>query len=131
MIARLERMNLRSAAIGLSLGRAALGAALLVAPEAIAKGWIGPTGAEAPAATLARSVGVRDVALGAGGAISLLAEDDSASAWLAGAALCDLGDVAATLIARDSLPPNGVRGTLALAGASAILASLAALAARS
>lgn len=124
-------MDLRTAAIALSLGRAAIGTGLLLAPEPIAKGWVGPGGAGAPAATLARSVGVRDLVLGAGGALSLLHDDDSAAAWLAGAALCDLGDVAATLIARDSLPANGVRGTLALAGGSAVIASLAALAARS
>ena len=124
-------MNLRTAAIGLSLGRAALGTGLLLAPEPIAEGWVGPAGGEEPALTLARSVGVRDLAVGAGGALALLHDDDSASGWLAGAALCDLGDVAAMLIARNSLPANGVRGTVALAGASAVLASLAALAARS
>ncbi len=118
--------SLRTQAIALSIGRAALGVGLLLAPERIAAGWIGPRGAEAPAATLARSVGVRDVALGAGGAAALLGGDDSARAWLAAAAICDAGDMAATLTARDSLPPRGVRGTLALAGASAAIASLAA-----
>ena len=119
-------MELRQAAIGLSAGRALLGIILLVAPEPIAKGWLGPRGTEPAAATLARSVGVRDVALGAGAAIALLRDDDAASAWLAGAALCDLGDIAATLIARDSLPAAGVRGTVALAGGSALLAGLTA-----
>ncbi len=119
-------MQLRQAAIGLSAGRAILGLVLLVAPEPVAKGWIGPRGAEPPAATLARSVGVRDVALGAGATIALLRDDDSTSAWLAGAAICDLGDIVATLIARDSLPAAGVRGTIALAGGSALLAGLAA-----
>lgn len=119
-------MELRQAAIGLSVGRAVLGLVLLIVPEPVAKGWIGPRGAEAPVATLARSVGVRDVALGAGGAIALLRGDDSAPAWLAGAAVCDLGDIAATAIARGSLPAAGVRGTIALAGGSAVLAALAA-----
>lgn len=119
-------MDLRTYATGLSFGRAALGAALLVAPERIAEGWIGPDGGRAPAATLARSVGVRDVALGAGAAAALLGNDDSARVWLAGAAACDVGDMIAVLVARDSLPPMGVRGTLALAGVSALLASLAA-----
>jgi len=119
-------MRLRTAAIGLSAGRAALGAGLLVAPRRIAEGWIGPRAREAPAATLARSVGVRDVALGAGAVVALLREDPSAPAWLAGAALCDIGDMIAVLIARDSLPPDGVKGTLALAGGSALLAGIAA-----
>jgi hypothetical protein len=119
-------MELRQAAIGLSAGRTAIGLALLVAPEPIARAWVGPRGAEAPAALLARSVGVRDLALGAGGALTLLRGSDAASGWLAGAALCDLGDIAATLISWDSLPPNGARGTLALAGGSAVLAAFAA-----
>ena len=119
-------MDLRTAAIGLSAGRAALGIGLLVVPERIAAGWIGPSGAEAPAATLARSVGVRDVALGAGGALALLAGDDSARGWLGAAALCDGGDLIATLLARDSLPANGVLATAVLAGGSAVLAGLAA-----
>lgn len=119
-------MDLRKAAIGLSLGRAALGVALLIVPERIAEGWIGPRGAEAPAATLARSVGVRDLALGVGATAALLGSGDSARSWLVGAALCDVGDMVATLIARESLPPRGVQGTLALAGGSALLAGAAA-----
>ena len=71
-------------------------------------------------------MGVRDVALGAGAGIALLRGADSAPAWLAGAAICDVGDLVATLLARDSLPRNGVIGTAALAGGSAILATLAA-----
>jgi hypothetical protein len=124
-------MDLRRAAIALSLGRAALGVALTLTPERIAVPWVGPRGAEAPTSTLARSVGIRDVALGAGGAVSSLRGDSTASAWLAGAAVCDAGDIAAMLAARDSLPESGVRGTVALAAGSAVLASLAAVAARS
>lgn len=119
-------MELRRAAIGLSAGRALLGLILLVAPEPVAKRWLGPKGAEPTAQLLARSVGVRDVALGAGAGVALLRDDDSAAAWLAGAALCDLGDIAATLIAKDSLPAAGVGGTVVLASGSAILAALAA-----
>lgn len=124
-------MDLRRAAIALSLGRAALGLALTLTPETIAVPWVGPRGGEAPASALARSVGIRDVAVGAGGAITSLRGDSSASAWLAGAALCDIGDIGAMLAARDSLPENGVRGTVAIAAGSAVVASLAALAARS
>lgn len=118
--------SLRTAAIGLSAGRAALGLALLATPERIVEGWIGQDGRGAPAKTLARSVGVRDIVLGAGAAAALLSDDGSAAVWLAGSAICDAGDMLATFIARDSLPANGVRGTLALAGASALLASVAA-----
>jgi hypothetical protein len=124
-------MDLRRAAIALSLGRAALGLVLTLTPERIAVPWVGPRGAEAPTSTLARSVGIRDVAVGAGGAITSLRSDPTASAWLAGAALCDVGDIGAMLASRDSLPESGVRGTIAVAAGSAVVASLAALAARS
>jgi len=119
-------VSLRAAAIALSAGRAALGVALLAAPERIGRAWIGPAGTERAVEVLARSVGVRDVALGVGAAGALLGGSDSARAWLLGAAVCDAGDMAATALARDVLPENGVRGTLALAGVSAVLATLAA-----
>jgi hypothetical protein len=124
-------MDLRRAAIALSLGRAALGLGLTLTPERIAVPWVGPRGGEAPASTLARSVGIRDVALGVGGAVTSHRGDSTAAAWLAGAAICDLGDIGGMLVARDSLPANGVRGTIVLAAGSAVVASLAALAARS
>ena len=119
-------MSLRAAAIALSVGRAALGAALLIAPEQVARAWIGPAGTERTVEVLARSVGVRDVALGVGGAAALLGGGDSTRTWLLGAAACDAGDIVATALARDVLPENGVRGTFALAGVSAALATLVA-----
>ena len=124
-------MDLRSAAIALSLGRAALGLALTLTPERVAVPWVGPRGGEAPTSTQAPPVGIRDVALGAGAAVTSLRGDSTASAWLAGAAVCDLGDIGAMLAARDSLPQSGVRGTIAVAAGSAVVASLAALSARS
>jgi len=119
-------MSLRTAATVLSVGRAALGIGLLVAPERIARGWIGPVATERAVEVLARSVGIRDVALGVGGAAALINDSDSARDWMLGAAAADLGDLVATLLARDVLPANGVAATAALAGGSAVLASLTA-----
>jgi len=118
--------RLRTAAAVVSAGRIALGAALIVAPERIARGWIGPAATERSVEVLARSVGIRDVALGAGGAAALLGGGGSARAWLIGAAVADAGDLVATLLARDVLPANGVRGTAVLAGGSAAICSAAA-----
>lgn len=117
---------LRSAALAVSAGRVALGIGLLVLPERIARGWIGPAATERSVEVLARSVGIRDVALGAGGAAALASGHSSAGGWLIAAAVADAGDLVATLLARDVLPQNGVLGTAALAGGSAAICSAAA-----
>ena len=114
-------MSLRTAATASALGRVALGAALLVAPERIGRAWIGPAGTERSVEVMARAVGVRDVAIGIGGAAALLSGSDSARAWMLAAAAADLGDLVATVLARDVLPANGVAAVGALAGGSAAL----------
>lgn len=70
---------------------------------------------------LARSVGIRDVAMGAGGAAALIGNHSSAKGWMLAAAAADVGDIVATLLARDVLPANGVAGTAGLAGVSAVV----------
>lgn len=119
-------MALRAIAIGLSASRAAFGAAMVVAPERIGRAWIGRPGGDEPAAVLARSIGARDVAIGAGGALALLAGSEGARWWLLAQAGADLGDFVGTMLARERLPASGVRSTAALAGGSGLLASLAA-----
>lgn len=119
-------MDLRAIAIAVAVGRVALGIGLIAAPERIGRGWIGPAATERSVEVLARSVGIRDVVLGAGGAASLMSGSDSARDWMFGAVAADVGDLIATLLARDVLPANGVRGTTVLAGGSAIVASLTA-----
>jgi hypothetical protein len=114
-------MSLRTVATALAVGRVAIGAALVVAPERIARAWIGPVATERSVEVVVRSVGIRDVALGAGGAAALLSGSDSARAWMLGAAAADFGDLIATLLARDVLPANGVAATAALAGGSTIV----------
>ena len=86
-------MSLRSTATALALGRIGLGAVLLIA--------------------------IRDVAIGVGGAAALLSGSDSARAWMLAAAAADLGDLVATLLARDVIPANGVAAVGVLAGGSA------------
>lgn len=117
---------LRTAAIALSAGRAAFGAAMVAAPERIGRAWIGEPGRFEQVGVLSRSIGARDVALGGGAAIALVRGDGSARAWLGAQALVDVADFAGTLAARDWLPENGVRATLALAGGSALIAGAAA-----
>lgn len=117
---------LRASAIALSLGRAALGVGLLLAPGRVASGWVGDAGERDDVAVLARSVGIRDIVIGGGAAIALLGERPAARGWLLAAAGADLGDLAGTLAARGALPDSGVRITAALAGGSAAVSLLAA-----
>ncbi|MGA7436434.1 MAG: hypothetical protein WBW44_12570, partial [Solirubrobacterales bacterium] len=65
-----------------------------------------------------RALAVRDLALGAGTVEAALRDD--ARIWIAVSTMADLGDVAATLIARKDLPRAGVLTTTALAGSAAI-----------
>ena len=113
-----------------ALGRLALGAGLLAAPERLASGWLGRDAGRPPVKIVIRAVGARDVALSAG-ALATLGDRGALRPWIAGALLSDLGDVAATIATPgEALPRNARRGTVALAGGSA-LAGLALLRATS
>src|SRR5918992_1917089 len=82
--------------------------------------WIGGDAAQRSVKVLARAFGVRDLALGLGVVIAL---DRGAPVrgWIEGGVLSDAVDVAATLLAGDSIPPDIRRGTLALGAGSALL----------
>jgi hypothetical protein len=114
-------VSLRNVATAIAAGRVVLGTVLLIAPERIGRSWIGPAGTERSVEVMARAVGVRDVAIGVGGAAALMSGSDAARAWMLAAAAADLGDLVATLLARDVLPAQGVAGVGALAGGSAVL----------
>jgi hypothetical protein len=103
----------------LAAGRAALGVAVLAAPEQVTSRWLGPENARLPVVgDLARSLGARDLALG----LATLQTLDDPVVGPRVQALCavvDSVDTLATILARASLPRRGVLGTVALAGASA------------
>jgi hypothetical protein len=119
-------VSLRNVATVIAAGRVVVGTLLLVAPERVGRSWIGPVGTERSVEVMTRAVGVRDLAIGVGGAAALLSGSDSARAWLLAAAAADLGDLGATLLARDVLPAQAVAGVGALAGGSAALCAAAA-----
>lgn len=108
-------------------GRIAFGAALLAAPERVGKSWLGEP-AEHPATHIAlRGLGGRDIALAAG-AVLATARGSAARPWLALTVASDVLDIAATLAAGDSVPDRARKGTVALAGGTALLgATLTAL----
>jgi hypothetical protein len=113
-------MNARTVATALALGRAGIGAGLLLAPARINTSWVGADGGRPGARVLGRAVGARDLALGLGAAAALR-EGKAARPWLLAGMLADLGDLGSTLGERGSMPRNGVAGVAALAGGSALL----------
>jgi hypothetical protein len=108
----------RQGARALAIGRAVFGAALLIVPERVAKGWLGEY-AERPAVhALVRSIGVRDVVLGMI-ALHTLDHPEVGPRWQATCAVVDTVDLLATGAARKDLPPAGVCGTASVAGVAA------------
>jgi hypothetical protein len=103
----------------LAAGRAALGVAVLTAPEQVTARWLGEGNAQLPVVRdLARSLGARDLAL----ALATLQTLDDCVTGPRVQLLCalvDAADVVATVIARASLPRKGVYGTVAVAGVAA------------
>jgi len=117
----------RNAGLAISAGRAALDAAMVAAPGRIGEAWIGEPGRYERVALVTRSLGARDIALGAGGAWALAREDvHAARLLLAGQALADVADFAGTLAVRDRLPAGSARWTPILAGLSAAAVGVAA-----
>jgi len=113
-------VNPRRGARVLAAGRLALGLAVLVAPEKVAGGWLGERHAATPVVQdLARSLGVRDLALGLV-TLQTLEDPIAGPRVQAACAVVDGVDALATLVAREDLPSRGVIGTAAVAGAAAV-----------
>jgi hypothetical protein len=108
----------REGARALAIGRAVFGAALLVVPGKVAKGWLGEY-AERPAVhALVRSIGVRDVVLGMI-ALHTIEHPEIGLRWQATCAVVDSVDLLATGAAYADLPLSGVAGTGLVAGGAA------------
>jgi hypothetical protein len=120
-------MELTTLARGLALNRISFGTGLILLPGVFARTWVGSDSASDPATRmLARALGARDVALGAGGLLALQAGDaERAQRWFAAQGVTDAVDLLATLAARGvPLPARLLAGTLA-AGSAAIAAAYA------
>jgi hypothetical protein len=111
-------MGPRRAAGLLAAGRAALGAAVLLAPQSVTSRWLGAHAAHPAVRYLARSLGARDLALAA---LAWQTLDDArfGPQVLAACAMADSVDALATVAARSELPAAGVIGTVTVAGAAA------------
>jgi hypothetical protein len=99
-------------------GRVALGAALLIAPQRTARGWVGDLADRPGVQALVRSVGVRDVVLGMI-ALHTLDHPDVGPRWQATVGAVDAVDALATGLAASDLPARGVAATVAIAGGAA------------
>ena len=112
-------MDDRDQARANGIGRALLGAGLVLAPGLAGRAWLGSDASSAATKVAARALGIRDVALGAG-LLMALDKREPARNWVAGAAAADAIDAAATLLAWNSLPRAGRLGVLAMAAGSTV-----------
>jgi hypothetical protein len=110
-------MRLATLAIGFGAGRALVGVALLVVPAPIARSWVGAD--DTPTTVLARSLGARDLVIGAGLVLAAVRDRDP-TMWLLGGVVADSVDGVFTLAAGDQIPVNGRVATTALAAGSAL-----------
>jgi hypothetical protein len=111
-------MSPRRGALVLAAGRVALGVAVLLAPERVTGRWLGVHSGHPAVRYLARSLGVRDLALGV---LVLQTLDDPrlGPSAQAACAVVDSVDALATVAARSDLPVAGAAGTVAVAGGAA------------
>jgi hypothetical protein len=105
----------------LAAGRTALGVAVLAAPESVTSHWLGEDNASHPAVRyLARSLGVRDLALGVL-ALRTLEDARVGPQVVAACAVADAVDALATVAVSSKLPRVGAIGTVAVAGGAAVV----------
>ena len=115
----------RSLSASVAAGRVVIGAALLAAPGATGRPWLGAAAETGGGGVAVRALGARDFTLGA---LTLLALRDAgplAPALVAGSAFCDLSDGAALFVARREVPPAGVATGVFALGSAALGAALA------
>jgi hypothetical protein len=112
-------MNERSLGSAFAFVRLAIGGVVLLAPGVVSR-WIGPRAGEPPVKTLTRSLGARDVALGAG-LLAALDRGEAAGPWLRAGVVADATDLVATLVALRHLPRAGALAAAAAAGGGVLV----------
>jgi hypothetical protein len=109
-----------------SVSRMGFGAGLILAPPRFARSWTGPGASQRPARVVARSLGARELALGAGGLLATVAGGPGERRrWFALGALTEAADVLVTLTDGPRTPAR-LTGA-AMAAATAAAAAYAAL----
>jgi hypothetical protein len=113
-------MDLRTIARLQALGRVALGAGLVLAPQRMARPWLGPDAGRPGTQVAVVALGARDLAIGAGTAWAV-GGGEPARGWLLAGAIADAADLAATLANRSRLPSFGVAAVGCIAAGSTAL----------
>jgi hypothetical protein len=108
----------------------AVGLGLAAAPRLITGMWLGAAGLTPAANVLARSMGARDAAIGAG-LLAAIERGGSQRAWLTAGVAADAADLAATVAQREQLPPRSVPLIVLAAGAGIAMGAYALAAADS
>jgi hypothetical protein len=119
-------MDIATLARSQARNRVAIGTGLVLAPSLFARVWVGGTASDPRAKVLARSLGVRDLALGLGGVLALQDHDRK---WtkraFAAQAIADAIDFLAIVAGRGApLAARLVGGAMA-AGSAAVAAAYA------
>jgi hypothetical protein len=117
---RRERGLVRQVARGLAVTRAALGVAIVAAPDATTRRWLGTVSEGDPGRQVAvRSLGARDVVLGIGTLAALRSGNGvrQATRWLEAGIVADLADAASTALAEDLDAPRTFPVAVALGAA--------------
>ena len=119
----------RYAALGVAGSRAAMGTAMVAAPQPFARVFAGRGGRRTGPQLLTRATGGREAALGIGAAIGLARGRDP-KLWTAAQLGADLTDLAATVAVSRDLPRTERRVLIALAGSATAILTAALLALR-
>jgi hypothetical protein len=120
----IDRDRARAIAALNGMARCALGVVALTAPALPLAPWVGSGAADPDARLLARALGGRDLALGAG-TLAALAGAGPVRPWSRAAGVADLGDLVITCVAWKRLPRLG-RLAVASAAGSGVIAALVA-----
>jgi hypothetical protein len=105
----------------IAIGRVAIGAAVLAAPEPVMSRWLGRENARLDAVqALGRGLAARDLGL-ALATLQTLDDPVIGPRVQVACAFADGVDALGTLLARRSLPKSGVIGTVTVAGGAALV----------
>jgi hypothetical protein len=117
-------MDYRQLLRALSFGRIGVGTALLVAPGAAGRRWIGDAARLPEVKVIARAFGVRDLALGIG-TLQALDAEASPRTWVSMGVLSDAADLVATTLAIRRLGLRRALPVMVVAAGAATLGYLA------
>jgi hypothetical protein len=107
----------------LAVGRVVVGAALTLVPGVAGKLWVGDA-ASSPATRLAfRTMGIRDLALGAG-TLHALATGEPARPWVLLGGVSDVVDAGATALAIRHIPLRAAIPSIAVAASAAAVSAV-------